>query len=517
MRVDGRIIERIEEDSVKGPLTAAQKQIIARDFNVPVSRVESLYTFYSPGNGENRICTGLSCKMKRRSVTYASSSLQDMKEESCLGYCDHAPVLKVGGKFVTDGEKGMAEIEESKEEYVTARRETLPVYIERGGYSGLEKILDGEDPASLTRILEKVNMRGMGGAGFPVLAKRDSFAQNNHGESILLVNAHEGEPGTFKDRSIMELNPHRVIEGALLCAISNGIPKIVIGLKKEYSLASGSLKNAIGEMKRKFSNVQIPEIEVLEVSGTYVTGEETALMEAIEGARSEPRLRPPFPTERGLYGKPTVVHNVETLAVISDLVRSPEASIVKKYCLSGDVNKPGIYSEKLGVTVKDLLQNHGHTSLDRIKALMPGGLSGGILPGSNLDLKLDFESVRAAGAGLGTGAMIVLSDDSCTVDATRNVMDFFKNESCGKCLPCRYGTVELKDVMHHLSEGTATHDELEKAKETAGAMIDGSICALGQAAGKVFLDELRNFEGEVKDHLDGKCAAGICDSGGYSS
>lgn len=514
MNTEENILSRIESDSENGSLSKEGKKQIAEDFRVPVSKVESLFTFYDNDSKTNRMCSGLSCSMKRNAGKYASSGQGEFKEESCLGYCDHGPVVKINGKFMRDGPDALTEIEESRSEYVAANYENISLYKKNGGYDAFRKVLASHDGKAVLSVIEKSNLKGMGGAGFPVIIKWKSFKENRTENSLLLVNAHEGEPGTFKDRSILELNPHKMLEGALITALSNDINRIVIGLKKEYANAFVSLKSAVEEARKEFGEDKIPEIKISVVPGSYVTGEETALMEGIEGERSEPRLRPPFPTERGLYGVPTLVHNVETLCAISNLLHDDSGNIAKRFCVSGDVENPGLYTTELGVTVRELVNSYGKGNADKLKAFLPGGLSGGILPGTEVDLNLDFDSVRKAGAGMGTGALIAISDQNCTVNVMTNIMDFFSRESCGKCMPCRFGTSELKRVMGEIRSGRATANDLEMAEDTARAMMDGSICALGQAAGKMFLDEVKYFGNEIRQHLDSGCPAGICNNGG---
>lgn len=514
MKIERELLERIEMASENGLLDKDGKKALADEFKVPVSQVESLYTFYTDHERRDSICTGLSCMMKRSGGKYSSSEHADLEEESCLGYCDHGPVVRIGMKYYTDGLDSLKEIRESTADFVSEKRTGILEYIKAGGYSSLDILLGSGDSKPVYEMLERTGLKGMGGAGFPVLAKWKSFESTRSNDSVLLVNAHEGEPGTFKDRGILELNPHRVLEGALIAAISNSIKEIVIGLKKEYRNAFESLRTALTELDENYGGAALPDIQIVVVGGTYVTGEETALMEAIEGKRSEPRLRPPFPTEKGLTGVPTLVHNAETLSDIAELMYSGGNSIPKRFCISGDVKSPGVYSAGLGITARNLIENYAKESTETIKAFMPGGLSGGILPAEFLGLELDYDSVRKAKAGLGTGALITISKDNCTVKATGNVMDFFSRESCGKCMPCRYGTTELSNIMREVREGKASAGDLEKAKETAQAMIDGSICALGQAAGKVFLDEVHYFGNEMNEHMNGHCPSGACSNGG---
>lgn len=510
---DETILEAIGESSRRGELSNGEIARIAGEYRTSVSNVKSLASFYSLDDTKDRICVGLPCFLKRTEGDVGARA-GGLREESCLGYCNHAPVSKIGGKYVTQKGDGLEEIEESQEGYITRSRENLKEYRARGGYDS-GKVASLLDPSRALNLIEKAELKGMGGAGFSTLLKWKSFRENRVADSYLLVNAHEGEPGTFKDRIIMELRPHELIEGALIAAGSNAISKVVIGIKREYVQAVKSVRLAIDEAMEMLAeskmDFHLPEFVVKEVPGGYVTGEETALMEAIEGRRGEPRLRPPFPTERGLHGKPTLVHNVETLAAIAAISRSGDSRVVKNYCLTGDIAKPGIYASEIGITAKDLIERHGGTNVGQLKAIMLGGLSGGMVPSSlSSDIELSFDAARKAGAGMGTGAVIALSEDRCVVDIARAVSAFFQSESCGKCMPCRYGTAAIGDILCRVAEGKATHGDLERGKETAQLMIDGSICALGQAAGKSVLDLTKNFGAEVEAHLDGHCPAGVC-------
>lgn len=515
MKTQESILDAIERVYSEGEASADQKAKLAKAHHVPLSRVESLLSFYEADRGEDRICTGLPCLMKRNSGS-GTPEPDGMAKSSCLGYCGHAPVMRINGKYVSGTMESYREIPESTGEYVTKMRENIEKYISRGGYTSLNALMVTGSKIDILSMVEKSGLRGMGGAGFPVAAKWKSFIQNRTDDSYLLVNAHEGEPGTFKDREILELNPHAFLEGALITARVNCIWKIVIGLKKEYKLAAESLEKAISEMREMYgvreTKTLLPEITVARVGGSYVTGEETALMEAIEGRRSEPRLRPPFPTEIGLFGKPTLVHNVETLAAVAQLSREKDGSIFKRYSITGDVDAPGLYRIRLGSPAGEVIEKKGKTDPGDVKAIMPGGLSGGILP-FTADLKLDFDSVRSAGAGFGTGAMIVLSRERCIVDTLLETARFFRDESCGKCMPCRYGTRELVRVLEDVTSGKTSEGELKQAMKTANAMIDGSICALGQADGRVFIDTVTRFGKEFDDHIDEICEARVCHFG----
>jgi len=508
------ILDKFEELKKNGKESPEIISDIAEEFKISRSRASSITSFYDADTGSDRICTGFPCALKY-SVSPNDETTRHFEKQSCLGYCDHAPVIRLGGKYFTRVDNSLKEIEESSKEYVMNAREDFSKYVDSGGYKFLDMVLKTSDFSHFLDKLQKSGLKGMGGAGFPVMAKWKSLPDNSRKDAYLLINGHEGEPGTFKDRYILEIHPHRVLEGALLAAIFNGLHNAIIAIKTEYTNARESIQAATAELSSHYPDIfQQIKVEVLSVPGSYVTGEETALMESIEGKRGEPRLRPPFPTQVGLYGKPTIVHNVETVFHIPEILSSGGNQISKFYCLTGDVKTPGIYKEKLGIDAAGLVEKHGSSGSDMIKAFMPGGLSGGILPGSEIAISLDFDSVRKAGAGLGTGAFIALSNDRCIVNTIHEVARFFEKESCGKCVPCRIGTARISMLLNDIVSGKATDDEIEDGKRIASVMIDGSICALGQVAGRTFIDTLSRFSWEFHQHVEGICPAGVCFSEG---
>jgi NADH:ubiquinone oxidoreductase subunit F (NADH-binding) len=452
----------------------------------------------------------------RRSAASLGEPAEECARISCLGYCARAPVVRRAGRYFEQSSAGLEEIVESTPGFVAAHLEHIAAYQDRGGYSALEQYLVAPDPEGLIRKIERASLRGMGGAGFPAHVKWEAVRSSADRSRVLLVNAHEGEPATFKDREILERDPHRLIEGALLAALGVGAGRVLIGLKSEYENAGCSLEEALDEFETRselsWPEGTLPPIEIHAVPGPYVTGEETALMEALEGRRSEPRLRPPFPAEFGLNGRPTLVQNVETLAALPHLLRagtnlSSSGSVEKVYCLTGDVTRPGAYRHPLGMRAAELIEQDGGSVRETLKAFLPGGLSGGLLPASKLDLPLDFESVRREGGGLGTGAIIAIGRDRCIVDVLENISSFFATESCGKCVPCRLGTAKLQQLLRALRAGRASEPELEEGLAVAQLLQETSICALGQVAGKALMDAMKHFPGEIHAHTRGECPA----------
>ena len=317
----------------------------------------------------------------------------------------------------------------------------------------------------------------------------------------------------------MESNPFDLIEAAIITALTVGASKVIIALKYEYTDAEKALKTALESsteyLNDKLERMQLPEIRIIRIPGFYITGEESALMEAIEGRRSEPRLRPPYPAEVGLFGKPTLIDNVETLVYFLGRLKEfyetgSKTAGDKAYCLTGDIENPGPYLLQYGALSSTLITQKGGTNISELKAILPGGLSGGVLPADNGSFSLDFESLKNAGAGLGTGSMIAVSRNRCMVEVMGNVESFFEKESCGKCMPCRYGTQELSKLFRNLRNGTATEADVTSAKDTASVMLKGSICGLGQASAKMFLDSVKYFNEEIRNHTVGDCEANVC-------
>lgn len=493
---------------------------LAKKTGISLWQAQGISSYYLQKSTGTRICVGLPCAMHHSSSDQITSEIRENGNEtaSCLGYCDHAPVISKNGKYYNVKDKPVL-IEESVRKNTDNLEDEFLSYSKGDGFLVLEKTLAENDSSSVIDLIQKWALRGMGGAGFPTYMKWKAVSDSDPSHRYLVVNAHEGEPGTFKDRIIMETRPYDLLQAAIMTAEVIGSKHVIIALKWEYLNAESVLKKALSIMlshlKVAMPALSPPEIRIMRIPGYYVTGEETALLEAIEGNRSEPRLRPPYPAESGLFGAPTLIDNVETLVFLLDMLHhhynnDSSTGEKKAYCLTGDVSKPGAYFENYGIKADDLLQRSGGTSAQKLKALLPGGLSGGILPASLSGTKLDFDSVRATGAGLGTGSMIAISKDRCMVQVLNSIESFFARESCGKCIPCRIGTEELNKVLTNLQNGDATIKDLQTAEKDAMTMITGSICGLGQAAGRMFLDGVKHFKSEIEGHANRICATGTC-------
>jgi formate dehydrogenase beta subunit len=370
-----------------------------------------------------------------------------------------------------------------------------------GGYAELRKSLKAEPALALQESIASLkasNLRGLGGAGFPASSKWAIVAAQT-GDKLLVVNADEGEPGTFKDRHYLEIKPHQFFEGMLIAAYLVGAKTCYIYLRDEYPQIANLLANELLVLQKwaaaNLEGFALPVIELRRGAGAYICGEESALIESIEGKRGMPRLRPPYVAEVGLFGKPTLVHNVETLFWVPDLLAKPRA-MMRSYSVSGRVRNPGVKLAPAGISVRRLIDDYcgGMSQGHELYAYLPGGASGGMLPASLDHLPLDFDRLQAYGCFIGSAAVIVLSQMDSARDAASNMMKFFQHESCGQCTPCRVGTGKAVALM------AEPQWDVDLATELGRVMADASICGLGQAAPNPMLSVIRYFSHEVEKH-----------------
>ncbi|MDO8588358.1 MAG: NADH-quinone oxidoreductase subunit NuoF [Armatimonadota bacterium] len=398
--------------------------------------------------------------------------------------------------------------------------EKLDVYVANGGYAALGKALKELAPAEVTGLVTRSGLRGRGGAGFSTGKKWSFIPKDVDTPKYLTCNADESEPGTFKDRELMVRNPHQLLEGIALCCYAIGAAKSFIYIRGEYAHQARVMEKAIEEAKEAGylgRNIMGSDFSLKVVvhrgAGAYICGEETALLDSLEGKKGWPRFRPPFPAIAGLYAKPTVINNVETLCNVPHIIsRGPEwfASIgtekstgTKVFSVSGHVNKPGNYELPMGVTARELLFEHagGIWGGRRLKAFIPGGASVPMLTESDLDVRLDFESVMAAGSMLGSGGVIVMNEDACIVWATLNLSKFYNHESCGKCAPCREGTYFIVQILKALEDGHGLPGDVEKLRDVATNIDGRSFCALGDAAAQPVKSSIDRFHEEYEYHI----------------
>ncbi|MGA1848186.1 MAG: NADH-quinone oxidoreductase subunit NuoF [Thermoplasmatota archaeon] len=410
--------------------------------------------------------------------------------------------------------------------------ENIEDYIEKNGYEALKKVLGTMSREDVIKMVTDSGIRGRGGAGFPTGLKW-KFAHDAPGdEKYLICNADEGDPGAFMDRSVLEADPNSLIEGMVIAGYAIGARRSYIYARKEYPLAILRLHIAIRQAKeRGFLGKNILgsgfdfEVDIMEGAGAFVCGEETALIASIMGQRGMPHPRPPFPAQKGLWGKPTNINNVKTLASIPSIILNGAewySSIGTEgtkgtavFALTGKIRNSGLVEVPMGVTLRKIIEDIGGGIPDgkKFKAVQTGGPSGGCLPESALDYVVDFESLKEAGTIMGSGGMIVMDEDTCIVDVAHYFISFTQEESCGKCSPCRIGTKQMLDILTRIKNGEAGRKDLEELSQLAWTVSNGSLCALGQTAPNPVLTTLRYFMEEYEEHIfEKKCRAKVCKS-----
>lgn len=527
------------------------------------------------------VCKGANCALKgspqlRESLTnqIAKAGLEKeikVVETGCFGLCEEGPLMVVypdavyycrvreadipeivdshlkKGRVVTRllyrGCKGLPPVQTltesdfyAKQKRVVLRNcgeidpDSIAEYIAKGGYETLGRILTTMSPDDVVAAIKASGLRGRGGAGFPTGLKWEFTAREDSEQKYLICNADEGEPGTFKDRLILEGDPHSVLEGMAIAGYAIGANKGYIYSRGEYGLSIERLNEAIRQAKSMgflganiFGTDFSFDIEVRVGAGAYVCGEETALINSMEGKRGEPRFKPPYPTSRGLWGKPTVVNNVETLAnVVPIMANGPEwyRSIgtdkcpgTKVFMLLGDIVNGGLIEVPMGITLREIIFDIGGgiPGGRKFKLAQTGGTSGGCLSAEFLDVPMDIDSVAEAGSALGSGALLVLDDTHCVVDLARCFARFFRHESCGQCTPCREGTQRLVELVDKIADGTANSEDISLLYRLSRTMADTSLCALGQTAPFPILTAMRLFPEEFAAHyVRHTCPTGTC-------
>ena len=408
-------------------------------------------------------------------------------------------------------------------------------YIAVDGYSAIEKIFSSMSPEDVLEEVRKANLRGRGGAGFPAGVKW-GFAKKALGTNkIVIANGDEGDPGAFMDRSIMEGDPHSLLEGMLICAYTIGAKFGFIYVRHEYPLAVKNLQIAIkqaeelGLLGRNILGTGFDfTVHIRQGAGAFVCGEETALMTSIEGKRGMPRPRPPFPVERGLWGKSTVINNVETLANIPYIIEkgadwflkigTQNSPGTKVFALTGKVLNTGLVEVPMGITLREIVFDIGGGIMDnkKFKAVQTGGPSGGCIPEQYLDLPVDFDSLSKVGSIMGSGGMVVMDEDNCMVDVAKFFLSFTQSESCGKCPTCSVGTYQMLQILNKITSGYGEEGDIEKLEKIGKLVIEGSLCGLGKTAPNPVLTTIRYFRDEYEEHIRDKfCKAKVCNIGFY--
>ena len=478
---------------------------LAKLMNIPMAEVYEVATFYHHfeviREGEQapqftlRVCDGLSCEMAGAAtlLNNLKASLGTSKVKvvaaPCVGRCEQAPVAVVHQHEIGHAsvEKVLAAVQAEATQPVALDYIDLNAYVAEGGYALLQALNSGQqDAEAVMKAMEDSGLRGLGGAGFPA-GRKWRIVSEQAAPRLMAVNIDEGEPGTFKDRTYLERDPHRFLEGMLVAAHVVGIDAIYIYLRDEYHACRQVLEAELQKLKTN-SAIHLPMIELRRGAGAYICGEESAMIESIEGKRGEPRMRPPYIAQVGLFGRPTLEHNFETLYWVRDIVqKGPDwfsgfgrhgRKGLRSFSVSGRVKKPGVKLAPAGITMAELIEEYcgGMQDGHKFYAYLPGGASGGILPASLSDIPLDFDTLQAYGCFIGSAAVIVLGHQDSARNAALNMMNFFAHESCGQCTPCRVGTEKAVQLMQAAVWDNATLDDLNQV------MTDASICGLGQAA-----------------------------------
>jgi len=412
--------------------------------------------------------------------------------------------------------------------------ERIEDYIAVGGYKALYRAITEKTQQEVINVVTASGLRGRGGGGYPTGLKWSTVFKSKGSRKFVICNADEGDPGAFMDRSVLEGDPHRVLEGMALAAYAVGADQGYIYVRGEYPLAINRLKTAIKQAERLeilgnriFDSAFNFRIDLRIGAGAFVCGEETALISSVEGHRGAPRPRPPYPAQSGLWGQPTLINNVETFANVPAIlakgagwfasIGTEKSKGTKVFALAGKIAHTGLIEVPMGMTLREIIfeVGGGVPNGGKFKAAQTGGPSGGCVPAEHLDLPVDYESLAGVGSIMGSGGLIVMDDTSCMVDVAKFFMEFCRDESCGKCVPCRAGTVQMHNLLLKITEGTATLGDLALLEKLSDLLKSTSLCGLGQTAPNPVLSTLRYFRDEYMAHIrDRKCPAGVCKFGG---
>jgi NADH-quinone oxidoreductase subunit F len=538
-------------------------------------QIEETLAYYSMlhrkpwGKNHVQICTNVACMLKggytlldrakkRLEIGHKETTADgvfSLEEVECIGACTGAPAMQVNYDFyenltplkfdriIEDLDAGRRPTPEPVISGAIHERHTLEtplisrrwgmkdshkidVYLMQSGYQALEKALKEMTPETIIEEVKKSNLRGRGGAGFPTGMKWSFVPKDSSKPKYVICNADESEPGTCKDRPLMEMDPHQLIEGMVIAGRAISSHQGFIYIRGEYRYVLDIVDAAIAEAyahgylgKNILGSGFDFELLAHTGAGAYECGEESALMESLEGKRGYPRIKPPFPAVVGLYGCPTIINNVETLSAVPSIIReggdayanrgTPKNGGTRMLCIAGHINKPGIYEVPLGMNMKKFIYEvaGGIPKGKKLKAVIPGGSSCPLLTADEIDIAMDYDSVAKAGSMLGSGGMVIMDEDTCMVDLARRIMQFYAHESCGWCIPCREGTIWLRKILERFHAGLGRAEDIDMIADLAKNMLGRTFCPLGDAAAMPTISIMKKWRGEFEEHLKGRCAS----------
>jgi NADH-quinone oxidoreductase subunit F len=547
---------------------------IGRRLDLNNVQIEETLAYYSMlhrkplGKHHVQICTNVACMLKggnellerakkrleigHKEVT--NDGVFSLEEVECIGACTGAPAMQVNYDFyenltpvrfdriiedldagrrpepekVISGalhERHPAETPLISKRWGIRDSHKIDVFLQHDGYRGLEKALKEMTPGGIIDEVKKSNLRGRGGAGFPTGMKWFFVPKDSPKPKYVICNADESEPGTCKDRPLMEMDPHQLIEGMVIAGRAIGSHQGFIYIRGEYRYVLDIVDAAIAEAySRGYLGKNILgtgfdfDLLIHTGAGAYECGEESALMESLEGKRGYPRIKPPFPAVVGLYGCPTIINNVETLSAVPSIILeggdsyanrgTPKNGGTRMLCIAGHINKPGIYEVPLGMNMKKFIYEvaGGIPGNKKIKAVIPGGSSCPLMTADEIDIPMDYDSVAKAGSMLGSGGMVIMDEDTCMVDMARRIMHFYAHESCGWCIPCREGTTWLRKILERFHAGLGRAEDIDIIADLAKNMLGRTFCPLGDAAAMPTISIMKKWRGEFEEHLKGRCA-----------
>jgi NADH-quinone oxidoreductase subunit F len=557
-----------------GFLSDQMLEEIAKRLDLNITQVTETLAYYSmlrrkpAGKYHIQVCTNISCMLRGGNELFqhvkkrlnlenkevSPTGTFSLEEVECMGACTGAPAMQVNYDFyenldpdkvdaifeqLQDGkrpkpvpvisgalhERHPAEVPVISQRFGIPNSHKIDVYMKHDGYQALEKALKQMTPEQIIDEVKKSSLRGRGGAGFSTGMKWGFVPKDSKKPKYVLCNADESEPGTSKDRPLMEMDPHQMIEGMVIAGRAIDSHQGYIYVRGEYRYVLDIVEAAIAEAYAKgFLGKDILgtkfdfDVAAHTGAGAYECGEESALMESLEGKRGYPRIKPPFPAVVGLYGCPTIINNVETLSTIPAIIRkggewyaglgTPKNGGTRLYSISGHVNRPGIYELPLGFPLRKLIDDvaGGMRGGRKLKAVIPGGSSCPLLSAEEIDVAMDYDSVAKIGSMLGSGGTVVMDEDTCMVDVARRIMHFYAHESCGWCIPCREGTAWLRKMLDRFHEGGGRAEDIPLIGELAQNMLGRTFCPLGDAAALPTMSIVKKWRNEFEDHLQGKCA-----------